>query len=583
MKRFSCDFETTTDLKDCRVWAFACCEIGNTDNFIYGNSLDAFMEWCANKKENYTCYFHNLKFDGAFIVSWLLKEGFEYVEDKKLRHDNTFNTLITDMGQWYKIEVWFSIKGHKTNKVTFLDSMKILNFSVDFIASKKGFNLPQQKLEIDYKAKREPGHQLTDEEIAYIHNDVWIVATALDIMFKQGLDKMTIASDALKSFKDMCTNFRKYFPPLSPEEDEAIRPSYKGGFTYVSDKYAGKEVGAGVVLDVNSLYPSRMLLELPYGKAEPFTGKYKEDKFYPLYIQKLECIFEIKPGKIPSIQIKKNLSFVENEYLKSSNGEIVTLMLTSPDLELFFEQYNVEVVQWSGGYKFQKMRGLFDDYINYWTGQKTQAKKDGNKALYLISKLMQNGLYGKLSTALKGRRKIPVLVNDEVRYVTGDEEQKKGVYLPAGAFITALARKFTIETSQMIRDWSMEHKGYDAYCYSDTDSIHALLDENDLKILSDIIDIDDYRLGAWKHESSFVKAKFIRQKCYIEEDADGEINVTIAGYPKKLAHLVNFQNFKEGFSTAEFSDEEIGKAGRKLRYKHVDGGVVLVDTDFTLK
>lgn len=129
----------------------------------------------------------------------------------------------------------------------------------------------------------------------------------------------------------------------------------------------------------------------------------------------------------------------------------------------------------------------------------------------------------------------------------------------------------------------MEHKGYDAYCYSDTDSIHALLTKNDLETLCDIIDIDDYRLGAWKHESSFTRAKFIRQKCYIEEDESGDLNVTIAGFPKKLAHLINFDNFKEGFTTAGLTDEQIGKAGRKLRYKHVEGGVVLVDTDFTLK
>lgn len=412
MKRFSCDFETTTDLKDCRVWAFACCEIGNTDNFTYGNSLDVFMEWCANKKENYTCYFHNLKFDGAFIVSWLMKEGFEYIEDKKYRKANSFNTLITDMGQWYKIEVWFSVKGHKVNKVTFLDSMKILNFSVDFIASKKGFNLPQQKLEIDYKAKREVGHQLTDEEIAYIHNDVWIVATALDIMFEAGLNKMTIASDALKSFKDMCPNFSKLFPALSPEIDERIRPSYKGGFTYVSDKYAGKELGAGVTLDVNSLYPSRMkFCCLPVGKAEPFSGKYKEDKLFPLYMQRLECIFYLKPNKIPSIQIKNNLSFMQNEYLKDSGGEIVSLMLTKPDLELFFEQYDVEVIQWSGGYKFKQMKGMFDDYIDYWSEQKIKAKKEENKAMYLISKLMLNPYTASLAQGLsEGRKSLCLMV-----------------------------------------------------------------------------------------------------------------------------------------------------------------------------
>ena len=53
MKKFTADFETTTDPNDCRVWAYAISEIGNLDNFQYGNSLDDFMAFCANKKENY--------------------------------------------------------------------------------------------------------------------------------------------------------------------------------------------------------------------------------------------------------------------------------------------------------------------------------------------------------------------------------------------------------------------------------------------------------------------------------------------------------------------------------------------------
>ena len=580
--QFSCDFETTTVENDCRVWAFACSEIGNIDNFIYGNSLDDFMKWCADPKKNYKCYFHNLKFDGAFIIDWLLKHDFECVADKKDRHDKSFNTLITDMGQFYQITVWFKIKGHHTNKVVFQDSLKILNFSVEAIA--KGFNLPIRKLNLDYKAYREVGHVLTPEEVDYIHNDVEIISRALDIMFKQGLNKMTIASDALSSFKGMCENFRRLFPALPLEVDADIRQSYKGGFTYCSDKYAGKEVGAGVVLDVNSLYPSRMMYEyLPYGKPEPFEGKYVPDSTYDLYTQKLSCIFELKPDKIPSIQIKHSPSFVANEYLKSSGNQIVTLCLTKPDLELFFEQYNVEVIAWQGGYKFKSTRGVFNEYIEYWTEQKINAKKEGNAPQYLIAKLMLNSLYGKFGTGLTGRKKLPVLVGDEVKYITTQEEQKNGVYLPVATFITAYARKYTIETSQMIRDWSLEHHGKDAYLYSDTDSIHANLSKEDLAILCDIIDIDDFRLGAWKHESSFTRAKFLRQKCYIEQDYDGNINVTIAGFPKKLAHLVNFENFKIGFTTEGLTDEQIGEAGRKLRYKHVDGGVILVDTDFTLK
>ena len=43
MKCFTADFETTTDINDCRVWAYAICEIGNIDNFQYGNDIKRCM------------------------------------------------------------------------------------------------------------------------------------------------------------------------------------------------------------------------------------------------------------------------------------------------------------------------------------------------------------------------------------------------------------------------------------------------------------------------------------------------------------------------------------------------------------
>ena len=59
--------------------------------------------------------------------------------------------------------------------------------------------------------------------------------------------------------------------------DADIRKSYRGGFTYASDKYTEQEVGSGVVLDVNSLYPSCMKKPMPFGKPRFFTGEYKYD------------------------------------------------------------------------------------------------------------------------------------------------------------------------------------------------------------------------------------------------------------------------------------------------------------------
>ena len=254
MRKFTADFETNVDELDCRVWTYALCEIGNTDNFIYGNNIEDFIKWCANKKENYVLYFHNLKFDGEYIFSYLLSNGYKVIKDKKQREDKTFTTLISDMGQFYSIEIYFETKNPKhVNKVTIYDSQKILNMTVEKIA--EDFNLPIKKLEIDYKEYREIGHILTEQEVNYIRNDVEIMARALEIMFKENLTKMTIGSDALASYKSINKNFNRYFPVLPYEIDKDIRQSYKGGFTYLNDIYKEKETGGGIVLDVNSLYP----------------------------------------------------------------------------------------------------------------------------------------------------------------------------------------------------------------------------------------------------------------------------------------------------------------------------------------
>lgn len=578
MRRFTADFETNVSESDCRVWAYSICEIGNTDNFIYGNDIEEFINWCANKKQNYTLYFHNLKFDSEYIISYLLNNGYEVIKDKKERKTKTFTTVITDMGQFYALEIYFEVQNKKVNKVTIYDSLKLINKSVEEIA--KDFDLPIRKLNLDYKRIRPKGYILQDYEIKYIKNDVTIMAMALKILIDEGLTKMTIGSNALANYRKSLNYFMTYFPCLPFEIDKDIRQSYKGGFTYLSPKYKEKIVNDIMVLDVNSLYPSVMKNEyLPHGQPLPFKDKYKEDKFYPLYIQQLSCSFKLKENMIPTIQIKNSLQFLPNEYIESSDGDIITLTLTSIDLELFFKHYDVTVYEWHGGFKFQAVKGLFSNYINYWTDVKIRSKKEGNKSLYQISKLMLNSLYGKFGTNPCVRSKYPYLDEEGiVRYACYPMEEKKPIYIPVASFITSLARKKTIETSQAIRNYTMKKYNEDYYIYSDTDSIH--MKKLDSSELSQFVEIDDFELGKWKIESDNIKvAKFLRQKCYIEIDEEGYKNVTVAGLPKKLAEYVTIDNFKEGFSIlAEDTEKD-----HKLTYKHVKGGVLLVDTDFSIK
>lgn len=585
IKRFTADFETTTDPEDCRVWAWSICEIGTPENFYYGNDIATIFEF-FQKNGNARYFWHNIKFDGEYLVSYMLKQGFAFNEDKEHPVENSFCTLISSMGQWFCIDIWLEkdSKG-RIRHVQMIDSLKILNFSVAQIA--KDFALPISKLELDYRAKREIGHVLTPHEIAYIRNDVEIMARALDIMFKQGYTKMTIASDALDEYKKLNRKFREYFPELPLDIDADIRESYKGGFTYLSPKYAGVKTGAGMTLDINSMYPSMMYNKaMPVGEPKIFAGEYKYDSEYPLYVIMFECSFELKKGKIPSIQLKRNRMFRANEYVESTNGETVEMCLTCVDYELFRKQYNVQNIEFFGGYKFKQATGLFKTYIDKFMKMKIDSKKAGNKAQTLIAKLFLNSLYGRFGLNPNTGKKIPLLVDDKLCYKIqlAEEGERKPVYIPVATFITSYARRFIIESSQMVRDWSLKNKGFDAYVYSDTDSMKILLDKDDLESLKDVIPIDDYELGKWAWEESWTAWKGLRQKCYIEQFEDGSISATIAGLPKRLAPLINFDNFHLGFSTEELDPEEVKECGGyKLRYKHVDGGVILEDTHFTIK
>lgn len=585
--KWTADFETNNHLEALHVWSWGVCNIYDSKEVYKGTDIESFMDWCY-EANNPTVSFQNLKFDGNFIIPYLINNGYEYIDDKKYSRDRTFTTLIGDTGQFYSIEVYFEVNRHiaksgrkyvKTRKVKFLDSRKVIPMSVEKAA--KSFGLPILKGEIDYNKFREVGYQPTEEEWAYQINDVQIMAMCLNQMYDEGLTKMTTASNALSYYKDMMGNsFKKYFPELPKEIDGDIRQSYKGGFTYLNPIYEEVVTQGGYVFDVNSMYPAKMKYEkMPIGHPVFFEGEYQEDKFYPLYVQSLNCSFTLKPGKIPSIQLKHNSLFTENEYIETTNGDIVGLILTSIDLELFFENYDVADITFNGGWKFKAKSGLFTNYIDHWTETKIKSKQEGNKGKYQISKLMLNSLYGKFGTNPRSRKKTPFIRDGVVHFHLGEVEDRKSIYVPVASFITSYARAYIIRSSEIIRDYTINKYGYDGYVYSDTDSIHCLISDDDLEELSKVMEIDDYKLGAWKPESKFQKGKYIRQKCYIEQDLDGKINAVVAGMTKEIGDQVTFENFKYGLNSFEMP----GITKHKKAFKYGKNGVALVDTPFSLK
>lgn len=547
---FCADFETTTDPDDCRVWAWGLTQVNKPmyDDVEVGVTIESFLERIS--RQNSICYFHNLKFDGRFIIDALFKAGYAHSIDKDSSEARTFKTLISDMGAFYSVTVYWE-NGHSTE---FRDSLKKLPMAVRRIA--KSFNLEMSKGDIDYEAYRAPGHELTEEEEDYLRRDVSIVAQAMKEVIDAGMKKLTVASDSMAEFKELTgmNQFDKHFPVFNPDMDAEIRKAYRGGFTYADDRYKGFITGSGLVLDVNSLYPSVMKnAVIPHGQPQYVEGFPEPSKLRPLTVFSVTFTAKLKPNHIPVIQIKGNNMFMGTEYLKSVD-EPTTLMVTNVDWDLYNDHYDIDVLSYNGGWRFFASTGMFDAYINKWS--EIKIRETGGKKE--IAKLHLNSLYGKFATNPNVTGKIPYMEDGVVKLKRGIAEVRPPVYTAAGAFITAYARDITIRSAQA---------NYDVFAYADTDSLHLLTDT-----IPESLNVHPSELGAWKHEYYFEHAYYIRPKAYLEKKHDGEYVNRIAGVPISISENLTFDDLVEGKILHG-----------KLNPKAVPGGVVLRDVPFHLK
>lgn len=515
VKSFMGDTETTTEKyskTETKVWAWAFCEIGDEDNLSYGNNIDSLMNAMFNNLGNW--YFHNLKWDGSFIVSWLLSNGYKF-NGGTYAKPGTFKGIISETNQWYSIDICVGRKGKHVQHIRLLDSYKKLPFPVSAISD--AFNIGEHKTSINYDLNPDDSSWLDDHKLKeYVSNDVTIVSKALNIQFNDGMKKMTVGSDALADFKESIgkREYQHLFPALPQPIHVEIKKAYKGGFVWTNPKYAGKNIGKGRVYDTNSMYPSRMAkCMLPYGLPEIFVGKYEEDKMKPLYIQSMTCMFQLKEGHIPTVQDKSVSPNGTPDFLTSSGGEEKLLALSNPDMELLFKHYDVYNINYKGGFKFAGKHGIFTDWINKYM----DVKMNATGAIRQLAKLRLNNLYGKFGSSIDVTRKQPFLDSEgKLRFKSMAKEYAEDKYIPMAVFITAWARHYIISTAQ---------RCYDRILYCDTDSIHLKGDTIPTAIAEDI---DPVKLGYWKHESTFNRGRFLRPKTYIE-DIDGSENFYAKG------------------------------------------------------
>ena len=617
---FMGDFETTVYEGQERtdVWASAVVEFYTEDVQIL-HSISDTWEYLKSLDCNLIIYYHNLKFDGAFWLDYLLTEvkleqavddinsAFpEWVDDFKMQN-NQIKYTISDMGQWYSIRT--KVNNHY---IEIRDSLKLLPFSVKKIG--KSFKTKHKKLDMEYKGFRYPGCEITPEEQEYIKNDVLVVKEALEIMFNEGHDKLTIGSCCLAEYKYELRKevYNNLFPDLyevqldrniygADNADEYIRRSYHGGWCYVVKGKERQKKYDGCTADVNSLYPSMMHSQsgnrYPTGKPKFWSGNYipeeaKDKRFY--YFVRFKCRFKIKKNKLPFVQIKSNLLYNPREMLTTSDfyikrekryvknfvlndgtviDSIPTLTMTETDYELFLKHYDVEDFEILDGCYFRSFDGIFDEYINKYK----KLKMESTGALRELAKLFLNNLYGKMASSKNSSFKLAVLTEKgEITYITIEQEDKEPGYIAVGSAITSYARRFTITAAQK-NYHGVNTRGF---IYADTDSIHCDLTPNEVKGIT----IDDKEFCCWKIESEWDVGWFVRPKTYIEhlirkdgEDCEPKYNVKCAGMPEASKNLFLAE-------MKDLSDFDIGlKVSGKLLPKRIKGGIVLVDTFYEMR
>ena len=578
------------------------------DEVMVFGDLKYYIQDLYTYKAHVKDYFLNLKFDGSFIIDWLLKNGYklstrlisteEAIEagfnlenlDKnnmlveknnvvyaevmataaKYMENDTFTTLISGKGIWYGIKI-----KHNGYIYEMVDALKLLPFSLKAIG--KGFDTLHKKLEMVYEDTKDHAHyagcKITEEEMKYIKNDVLVLKEALNIMFEEGHEKLTIGSCCLSEFKEKYgkLKFDDLFPKVYTDDfkinpnfgadtvGDYVRKSYKGGWCYLRPEKSMVEFNNGTTCDVNSLYPSMMHSEsgnrYPIGDAHFFKGSIPKDvenndELY--YFVRVKTRFYLKERRLPCIQIKPDndhwLPYPLRTWLETSdyvddNGihwkyinddlhgnkrleMIPEMTFTKTDWELVQYCYDLEDTEILDGCWFYTRQGIFDEYINKYAEIKMKAKG----AKRQIAKLFLNNLYGKFATSTDASYKLPYLGDDDiVKFKTVEvKDIKRGAYIPIGSAITSYARNFTIRAAIA---------NYDTFIYADTDSIHCSCGPDEIIGCPE----DPVKFNHWKYEACWDKAIFTRAKTYIEhvthenrEPVDNPYyNVKCAGMPER--------------------------------------------------
>ena len=476
------------------------------------SSVKEFLDSVLVKSyRGYRFYAHNAtRFDFQFIIDELLKmeigeKMIEAVNGKVLRID------FLQAGDRIREIV---IKDGSKHVFRMIDSFWLLPTSLKKAA--ESFAVEHQKTAIDYnkisiwdKASKE-----------YCLNDCVSLYEVLKAYFDQdafkGLKpKGTVAANAMQIFR---TKMTASMEQTAPKVEDFIRRGYYGGRVEIFKLY-----GRGLnYYDFNSLYPYIMDSEaFPVGS--PVWVDSFERGVPGFYHAEIDMPTSVNIPPLPVLKDSK-LIFPVGKF---------TGYFVSCELEKAVELgARVKIKR---GVIFGRSERIFRKYVKYFYDMKRGAQP--GSALYLISKLYMNGLYGKFGQ----RREQSSIVRCGIEQAT---EEGMTPYLPDLGLYTKGQRSRGTYIMPHIASWVTAKARLKLYSvlkpdthYCDTDSVFT----------PSTLPSDQSELGALKFEKHISEAIFLLPKFYALKTPDG-LEVKAKGFGREFLTTVDFNDFKKGLA-----------------------------------
>ena len=553
---YCADFETTSlaqyQVEGCtKVYLWKLMGVDTSTDEI-GINMESFIE-CIKSLGCADVYFHNLSFDGEFILWWLLEN--EYTYDDEIKSDKTFKSIIDETGSIYAITI-----RHSQKSITELKcSYKLFPKSIKEIGELVGIEKLNETHNYDEIKHYNTIDELPEEEIKYITNDVRIMVELIRYLQEKGVKGITMSTSAYKNWlQDKYNLCKKQMKKDTNEEIvEIVRKSYRGGITKVNQKYAGIEFNDVISFDVNSLYPSVMYdnpMPVGEGKIYKSVEEGRKDNRHLFIVVAFVQYAKVRTGMHAFIGNNSGFSYAR-KYSYDDTLENKMIYLWLDEFNLFKLVYDAQyVIHKVVGWK--KANYVFKDYIDRWYEVKKNAKNDVERSL---AKLMLNSLYGKFGMNDSRVTKMPVALDDKIIYAVM-ENNTTYYYKEVASYITSKAR---------CKLASFMNRCGDNFLYCDTDSVYYI--GHDIpELFKDVV--DPKKLGYWKYEGHYTRFKALKAKCYLKQLDDGTIERKIAGCPKECAELITFENFAPNLKLSN---------AKKCK-KKVKGGIVIGNTDFTI-